>query len=70
MNEKKSSLSYYLEALREAGILIIVFGPMYCIFDKPKGGEAVSVWEHSVLLWLLVGFISLVIGIEVGRRIE
>jgi hypothetical protein len=49
------------EALREAGTLVIVFAPLYELFEPHR--------VPSILLSVLfIGVLSLVLGIEVERR--
>lgn len=50
------------EALREAGTLVIVFSPMYDLFEPTR-----PTWGIFLLL-LIVGFVLLALGIEVERR--
>jgi hypothetical protein len=50
------------EALREAGTLVIVFTPLYAIFEQHKPG-----W--SILMVLLAfGIGSMLLGIELEKR--
>jgi len=50
------------DALREAGTLVLVFAPLYQLFEpyKPK-------WGVFLLVWIIGGFL-LILGIEVERR--
>jgi hypothetical protein len=50
------------DALREAGTLVLVFAPLYQLFEpyRPK-------WDIFLLVWI-VGAILLILGIEVERR--
>jgi hypothetical protein len=50
------------EALREAGTLVIVFAPLYVIFEKSNAS-----WL-TLSLVLLVGIAFLILGIEVERK--
>jgi len=49
-------------ALREAGTLVLVFAPLYELFEPSK-----QRWGIFLLL-LVVGFALLTMGIEVERR--
>ncbi len=62
LSEKRSTAEMGGEALREAGTLVIVFSPMYDLFEPAR-----PTWEIFLLL-LIVGFILLALGIEVERR--
>ncbi len=62
MAEKKYTLEMVGETLREAGTLIIVFTPLYELFEPhPPQWQIVS-------LELLIGVAALLTGIEVERR--
>jgi hypothetical protein len=50
------------DALREAGTLVIVFAPLYELFEPTK-----QRWEIFIAV-LITGFLLLWIGIEVERR--
>jgi hypothetical protein len=50
------------EALREAGILVLVFAPMYELFEPDK-----QRWDVFLLIFF-VGAVLLGLGIEVERR--
>lgn len=60
-NEKKRTAEMVAEALREAGTLILVFAPLYMLY------------EHSPVSWgmleltLGVGALALLLGIAVER---
>ena len=62
MSEKKFTDEMIGESLREAGTLVIVFAPLYVIF------------EHSTASWitlvsaLMVGVVLLLLGIQVERK--
>ena len=62
MPSKKFTLEMIGEALREAGTLLLVFTPLYEVFehDRPK-------WYIFVLI-LLIGIGLLLGGIEIERR--
>jgi hypothetical protein len=59
---KKYTAEMIGDALREAGTLVIVFTPLYELFEPntPKWGIVIGV--------MLVGIAFLLIGIEVERR--
>jgi hypothetical protein len=50
------------EALREAGTLIIVFAPLYELFEKERPSWGI------VLMLMTLGIAFLISGIEVERR--
>jgi formate hydrogenlyase subunit 3/multisubunit Na+/H+ antiporter MnhD subunit len=50
------------EALREAGTLVLVFAPLYVIFERSNAS-----WI-TLVLTLFVGIAFLVFGIQVERR--
>jgi multisubunit Na+/H+ antiporter MnhC subunit len=50
------------EALREAGTLVLVFAPLYVIFEKSNAS-----WV-TLLSVLLVGIVLLILGIQVERK--
>jgi hypothetical protein len=60
--EKKYTDEMIGEALREAGTLVVVFAPLYVIFEKSEAD-----W-YTVVSALLVGIAMLMFGIEVERR--
>jgi len=60
--EKKYTDEMVGEALREAGTLVVVFAPLYVIFEKSEAD-----W-YTVVSALLVGIAMLMFGIEVERR--
>jgi hypothetical protein len=60
--EKKYSAEMYAEALREAGVLIIVFTPLYKIFEGSK-----AEWS-DVISALLVGATFLLMGVDLERN--
>ena len=62
MSNKKFTLEMISEALREAGTLVIVFAPLYWLFE-PSHPEWII-----VLLLMVLGIGLLVTGIEVERR--
>jgi hypothetical protein len=60
--EKKYTLEMVGETLREAGTLIIVFTPLYELFEPhPPQWQVIG-------LELLIGVAALLTGIEVERR--
>jgi hypothetical protein len=60
--EHKYTAEMIGEALREAGTLVIVFTPLYAIFEQHKPG-----W--SILMVLLAfGIGSMLLGIELEKR--
>jgi hypothetical protein len=59
--EKKFTDEMIGEALREAGTLVIVFAPLYVIFERSNAS-----WFTLVLV-LLVGIVLLILGIKVER---
>lgn len=64
MKEKKSLSEHYAEALREAGILVTVFGPLYCLFDGQDTG-----WVRTgfMVMWGLIGVVVFHVGIWMER---
>jgi hypothetical protein len=62
LSEKKYTLEMIGEALRESGVLVLVFVPLYELF------------EHDHPAWFIVGLLILIgiglllAGIEVERR--
>ena len=63
MSEKKFTAEMVGEALRDVGILIFVFGPLYELFEPLKN----KAW--SVFLGVIgVGIVFFVSGIIVERR--
>jgi hypothetical protein len=60
--EKKYTLEMVGEMLREAGTLIIVFAPLYQLFE-PKTPQ----W-NIVLAILILGIAACVVGIRIERR--
>jgi hypothetical protein len=50
------------EALREAGTLVLVFAPLYVIFEKSDAS-----WS-TLCLVLLVAIVLLIFGIQVERK--
>jgi hypothetical protein len=62
LSTKKYTLAVVGEALREAGTLIIVFTPLYQLF------EPVAPRWFIIMSVLLLGFAALLGGIEVERR--
>jgi hypothetical protein len=59
---KKFTAEMIGEALREAGTLVLVFAPLYVIFEKSDAS-----W-FTLLLVLVVGVAFLIIGIQVERK--
>jgi hypothetical protein len=64
MEPIKERVRYYAEGLREVGILILVFGPMYSVFETKDVGWTLLA---DVLLWLLGGLMTFLFGVEAGR---
>lgn len=62
MIEKKYTAEMIGEALRESGTLVLVFAPLYVIFERSN-----ATWFILVLV-LLVAVILLIIGIQVERK--
>ncbi len=62
MPNKKYTLEMIGEALREAGTLVIVFTPLYEMFEHDR-----PAW-FIVLMMIVVGIGLLLTGIEVERR--
>jgi hypothetical protein len=60
--EKKYTDEMVGEALREAGTLVLVFAPLYVIFEKSNAS-----WI-TLCLVLLAGIAFLILGIQVERR--
>jgi hypothetical protein len=60
--EKKYTDEMIGEALREAGTLILVFAPLYVIFEHSPAS-----WI-TLVLTLFVGITFLTFGIEIERR--
>jgi hypothetical protein len=61
LSEKLKTAEMGGEALREAGILVIVFAPLYELFEPAKQDWGVF------LIVLIVGFVLLILGIQVER---
>jgi hypothetical protein len=61
-DHKKYTAEMIGEALREAGTLVLVFAPLYVIFEKSAAS-----WI-TLLSVLLVGIVLLVLGIQVERK--
>jgi hypothetical protein len=59
---KKFTAEMIGEALTEAGTLVLVFAPLYVIFEKSDAS-----W-FTLLLVLVVGVAFLIIGIQVERK--
>ena len=62
MSNKKYTLEMIGEALREAGTLVIVFAPLYELFERER-----PAW-FIVFLIIVIGMGLLLAGIEVERR--
>jgi hypothetical protein len=62
LSEKLKTAQMGGEALREAGTLVLVFAPMYELFEPDK-----QRWDVFLLIFF-VGAILLGLGIEVERR--
>jgi hypothetical protein len=61
-DQKKYTAEMIGEALREAGTLVLVFAPLYVIFEKSNAS-----WV-TLLSVLLVGIVLLILGIQVERK--
>lgn len=59
---KKYTAEMIGEALREAGTLVLVFAPLYVIFERSN-----ATWLTLVLV-LLVAVVFLILGIQVERK--
>jgi len=62
LHSKKFTLEMIGESLREAGTLVIVFTPLYELFEPKRPDWGI------VLLVIVVGIGLLLAGIEVERR--
>jgi hypothetical protein len=62
LSTKKYTLEMVGESLREIGVLLIVFVPLYDLFEKEHPS-----W-YIVLATLGIGIASLIAGIEIERR--
>ena len=62
MSDKKYTDEMIGESLREAGTLVLVFAPLYVIFERSPAS-----WI-TLGLTLLVGIAFLTFGIQVERR--
>lgn len=62
MAERKFTLEMIGESLREAGTLVIVFTPLYELFERDR-----AAW-YIVGLIIVIGIGLLLAGIEVERR--
>lgn len=62
LSNKKYTLEMIGEALREAGTLIIVFAPLYELFEHER-----PAW-YIVILIVVIGIGLLLAGIEAERR--
>jgi len=62
LSEKKYTLEMIGEALREAGVLVLVFVPLYELFEHDHPG-----W-YIVGLLIFIGVSLLLAGIEIERR--
>lgn len=60
--EKKYTAEMIGEALREAGTLVLVFAPLYVIFERSN-----ATW-FTLMLVLVVAVVLLIIGIQVERK--
>jgi len=60
--DKKYTAEMTGEALREAGTLVLVFAPLYVIFEKSNASWA------TLISVLLVGIVLLILGIQVERK--
>jgi hypothetical protein len=62
LSEKKYTDEMIGESLREAGTLVLVFAPLYVIFEKSDAS-----W-FTLCLVLLVAIALLILGIQVERN--
>jgi hypothetical protein len=62
LHGKKTPAEMGGDAFREAGTLIIVFAPLYELFEPSK-----PEWSVFCLI-LFVGFVFLVLGIQIERK--
>jgi hypothetical protein len=62
LREKKYTAEMIGEALREAGTLVLVFAPLYVIFERSN-----ATW-FTLLSVLVVAVVLLIIGIQVERK--
>ncbi|HTW30054.1 MAG TPA: hypothetical protein VMD76_00135 [Candidatus Sulfotelmatobacter sp.] len=62
MTDKKYTLEMIGEALRESGVLVLVFVPLYELFEHDRPS-----W-YIVLVLIVIGIGLLLAGIEVERR--
>jgi hypothetical protein len=64
---KKPRVLYYAEALREVGILAMVFGPLYVVFDG-----RLEDWHNLSLVWKwpIGGALAFFIGVELERKFQ
>ena len=60
--EKKYTAEMVADALREAGTLVLVFAPLYVIFEGSKAS-----WSTLGKV-LAVGIAALMIGIQIERK--
>lgn len=61
-NERKGTAELIAEQLREAGTLILVFAPLYALYES----KAIS-WR-SLELTLFVGVLALIAGVQLERN--
>lgn len=61
----KSYSQIYAEGMREMGVLLMVFGPMYLIFETAETG-----WRlyGIMLVWFVFGLALFQIGAMLERR--
>jgi hypothetical protein len=62
MSEKKYTDEMLGEAAREAGTLVLVFAPLYVIFERSPAS-----WL-TLILALLIGSMMLASGIQIERK--
>jgi hypothetical protein len=62
LTDKKYTLEMIGEALRESGVLVLVFVPLYELFEHDRPS-----W-YIVLVLIVIGIGLLLAGIEVERR--
>ena len=62
MADKKFTAEMYGEAFREAGTLLLVFAPLYQLFEPYKPNWIIF------LLVMLIGIVLLEVGIKIERK--
>jgi hypothetical protein len=58
------------ESVRELGVLILVFVPLDVIVESLKNDSASKANNHpiAITIWGMVGFLLIVLGVEIERR--